>query len=221
MNFPWADQWPEITDEAVRTAFAEVPRERFVPAQFQDEAHKDRALPIGENQTISQPLVVAVMTQASALRPDDRILEIGTGSGYQTAILCAVTAQGGRRPGANIYSMERLPSLSATARQALHASGYAPHLLLGDGAAGYPPAAPYNAIVVTAAPPCLPRALWEQLAEGGRMAIPIGPRDERQTLWLLTKARGRMAARSLGLVRFVPLLSPLLYDPARCMEIEA
>jgi protein-L-isoaspartate(D-aspartate) O-methyltransferase len=219
VEFPWAQQWPEITDAAVRAAFAAVPRAAFVPESLRRYAKRDAPLPIGEEQTISQPFVVALMTQALALSPGSRVLEVGTGSGFQTAILCELTAGVERPQGSHVYSIERYGSLSATAEHALHRLGYAPHLRVGDGAAGWPEAAPFDAIIVTAAPTWLPRPLWEQLGEGGRMVIPIGPEADRQILWLLTKCDGRMSAESLGPVRFVPLISPLLNDPSQRVKI--
>ncbi len=217
-DFPWARDWPEITDPRVRAAFARVPREEFVDPALRKWADRDAPLPIGEGQTISQPFVVALMTQALQLQPGHKVLEIGTGSGFQTAILCELTATPEGVPGETVYSIERFPSLAARAREILHRLGYRPHLAVGDGAAGWPEAAPFDAIIVTAAAAYLPRPLWEQLADGGRMVIPLGARYE-QTLWLLRKEGERMRRQWLGPVRFVPLVSPILRDPAMRVEM--
>jgi len=218
-NFPWAQHWPEITDERVRAAFAAVPRAEFVPENLRKWASRDAPLPIGEGQTISQPLVVALMTQALNLHPDDKVLEIGAGSGFQTAILCEMVAESGEMRGRTVYTVERHASLASRALATLHGLGYQPHMLVGDGAAGWPEFAPFDAIIVTAAPAWLPRPLWDQLAEGGRLVAPIGGTPSDQMLWLLRKVDGRMDAEQLGPVRFVPLISPLLNDPGRRMKV--
>jgi protein-L-isoaspartate(D-aspartate) O-methyltransferase len=217
---PWLHGWPEIYDDRVRAAFSRVPRGAFIGSDLQPWATCDTALPIEEGQTISQPYVVALMTQALELHPGLRVLEIGTGSGYQTAILCALTARGDEAPGSSVWSVERYARLSQHAASVLHSLGYYPHLAVGDGAAGWPLAAPYDAIMVTAAAPALPRPLWEQLAENGRLAIPIGSPDQGQTLWLVAKQGGRLVRRSLGGVRFVPFVSPNLDDPEQRIELE-
>ncbi|MDQ3249060.1 MAG: protein-L-isoaspartate(D-aspartate) O-methyltransferase [Chloroflexota bacterium] len=219
-NFPWAQTWPEITDERVRAAFARVPRAQFVPEPLRQWSERDAPLPIGAGQTISQPFVVALMTQALALQPGEATLEVGTGSGYQTAILCELTRTATEAPGNHIYSVERFAELSQRAAGVLNALGYHPHLAVGDGAAGWLTVAPFAAIIVTAAPAHLPRPLWTQLSEGGRMVIPVGAQSADQMLWLLSKHAGRMSARRLGTVRFVPLLSPLLDDPTQRIQIE-
>ncbi len=218
-DFPWAKGWPEITDGRVRLAFSRVPRGQFVPAQVQQWSDQDAALPIGEGQTISQPFVVALMTQALALQPGDKTLEIGTGSGYQTAILCELTTSLQEPAGVHVYSVERFQSLAQRAATALDRLGFHPQIANGDGAAGWPTMAPFAAIIVTAAPAYLPRPLWEQLAEGGRMVIPIGAQPEAQVLWLIRKTGGKLNAQNLGAVRFVPLVSPLLDDPNMRVEI--
>lgn len=218
-NFPWAQIWPEIRDARLRAVFARVPRERFVPSLLRQWADRDAPLPIGEGQTISQPFIVAWMTQALRLQPGEKTLEVGTGSGYQTAILCEMTAQPGETPGEQVYSVERFATLSQQAAVVLAELGYRPHLLVGDGALGWPDAAPFDAIIVTAAPAFLPRPLWDQLAEGGRMVIPIGREPETQSLWLIVKARGHLRARNLGDVRFVPLVSPHLNNPAMWVSV--
>jgi protein-L-isoaspartate(D-aspartate) O-methyltransferase len=210
--------WPDVTDDRVRAAFAAVPRTAFVAPELRQYAAADAPLPIGQGQTISQPYVVALMAQALALGIGDKVLEIGTGSGYETAILCTLTAMPGRPAGDNIYAVERLPQLAEGASQALHALGYRPHLRVGDGAAGWPEEAPFTAIIVSAAASHVPRPLWEQLAEGGRMVLPFGAGVEDQELWLVHKQAGQMQIDKLGGVRFVPLISPLLDDPGNWAE---
>jgi protein-L-isoaspartate(D-aspartate) O-methyltransferase len=217
--FPWADTWPEISDARVRAAFAQVPRDAFVDAAYRRWAERDAPLPIGEGQTISQPFVVALMTQALRPEPANRILEIGTGSGFQTAILCELTAVEDRPAGDFVYSVERYESLAQRAAATLSSLGYAPHIQVGDGAAGWPDEAPFDGIIVTAAARCLPRPLWSQLAPGGRMVIPIGGEYGEQTLWRLEKSGDAMQARALGPVRFVPLISSLLEDPEQCLQL--
>ena len=187
---PWPPVWPEITSQRLLTAVAQVPRAAFVPPHLRPWAKADTPLPIGQNQTISQPFVVALMTQVLDLQPGERVLEIGTGSGYQTAILCELVRQDDEPPGSQVFSVERHAPLQEQAAQVLADLGYAPHLQVGDGAAGWPEMAPFAAIIVTAAPEALPRPLFQQLAEGGRMVIPIGPRHEPQELWLVAKEGG-------------------------------
>lgn len=214
-----ANGWAEITDPRVQAALVHVPREQFVPPDLRRWAHENAPLPIGEGQTISQPFVVALMTQLLRLQPGERVLEIGTGSGFQTALLCELTATADKPRGYFVYSIERFSALAQQAALVLNKLGYYPHLRLGDGAAGWPAAEPFAAIILTAAPPCLPRPLWEQLAEGGRLVAPIGPVDEEQELWLIEKQGGRLQRYAQGPVRFVPLLSPLLTDAAMCIQI--
>jgi protein-L-isoaspartate(D-aspartate) O-methyltransferase len=197
----WPPRWIEITDPDVLAAVERVPRHRFVPKHLQQLAYDDRPLPIGQGQTISQPFVVALMTQALALTPESKVLEIGTGSGYQTAILAELAGE--------VYTVEVRPDLQARAKRILDALGYANiHYRTGDGWAGWPEKAPFDAIIVTAAAPEWPRALISQLVEGGRMVIPVGEQDWNQTLWLLTKLDGNLVKDSLGPVRFVPLIKP-------------
>lgn len=222
--FPWENDWPEITDMRVRAAFARVPRVAFMPEDVRKWSHCDSPLPIGENQTISQPFVVALMTQALRLKPGDRVLEIGTGSGFQTAILAELTRADGTREGERIgqtvYSIERHASLATQAAEVLHRQGYDPHLRVGDGAEGWPSQAPFDAIILTAAPVHLPRPLWEQLGDGGRMVAPIGAAPDEQKLWLLRKIDGSMKKECISAVRFVPLLTPLLDDPAMRIQFQ-
>ncbi len=189
-----------IRDRRVLEAMRRVPREHFVPPTVRHAAYEDHPLPIGEGQTISQPYIVALMTQALALQPGEKVLEIGTGSGYQAAILAEL--------GADLYTVEVRPLLLEAARRRLEALGYEGiHYRLGNGHLGWPEFAPYDAIIVTAAPREIPPALVAQLAEGGRMVIPVGPTAGFQTLWLLLKdEEGNIERVDLGGVAFVPLI---------------
>lgn len=189
-----------ISDAAVLRAFAEVPREAFVPERFRFEADADRPLPIGFGQTISQPYVVAFMTERLALRGTERVLEIGTGSGYQTAILAHLARE--------VFSVEIIPELADRAREVLlDRLGYRNvWLRAGDGAEGWPEAAPFDAILVTAAAPEIPPRLVDQLGPGGRMIIPVGGAPDVQTLRLVTRGNDGASVQSdLLSVRFVPL----------------
>jgi protein-L-isoaspartate(D-aspartate) O-methyltransferase len=184
----------------VRAALAKVERHRFVPGSQQGLAYGNHPLPIGGGQTISQPYIVALSTDLVAPRAGHRVLEIGTGSGYQAAVLAEIVAQ--------VYSMELLPDLGRQAAAKLRALGYANvEVRIGDGYAGWPEQAPFDAIVVTAAAPQVPQALLEQLAPGGRMVIPVGASLAAQELLLLEKrADGSVQRRSVLPVRFVPLV---------------
>lgn len=187
-----------IADPAVLRAMSELPRERFLPESMQFAAYDDRALPVGEDQTISQPYIVAYMTEKLAVRPGHRVLEIGTGTGYQTAVLCLMRAV--------VYSVERIASLQNDARQRLAAMGMDPvYFRCGDGTLGWPEHAPYDRILVTAAAPDIPRTLIEQLADGGRLIAPVGQRD-CQTLVSVDRQAGRTMETSLIPVRFVRLI---------------
>ena len=219
-EFPWQNAWPEISDVRVRAAFARVPREAFVAEELRGYAGEDAPLPIGEGQTISQPFVVALMVQALRLEAGARVLEVGAGSGYQTAILAEVTACPGMVPGENVYAVERFPGLAAQADAVLRRLGYRPHLRIGDGAAGWPEAAPFDAIVVAAAAAHVPRPLWEQLVEGGRLVIPVGDAEWNQELWLVQKRAGTFTVERMGGVRFVPLVSPILNDRRMWAEVD-
>lgn len=226
--FPWEDRWPEITDLRVRAAFAAVPRWRFVNERLVHLANQDAPLPIGEGQTISQPFVVALMVQALALQPGDKVLEIGTGSGFETAILCELVAEAVEPSNdaahddaariCPVYAIERYASLAEHAAAVLAELGYAPHLRVGDGAYGWPEAAPFDAIIISAAAPHVPRPLWEQLGDGGRMILPIGLYEEDQQLWMVRKLDGQMISERMGGVRFVPMISPLFDDPRQWAE---
>jgi protein-L-isoaspartate(D-aspartate) O-methyltransferase len=187
-----------IHDEAVIEAMRNVPRHIFVPEKMRQLAYADHPLPIGYGQTISQPYIVALMTQALEPYPGQRVLEIGTGSGYQAAVLAEL--------GVEVYTVEIIPELAERAAGALDAAGYAGvNRLTGDGYFGWEENAPYEAIIVTAAPDHLPLPLVEQLQEGGRIVIPIGPVGFVQTLWQFEKIGGEMVATNLGGVTFVPL----------------
>ncbi|HOI13843.1 MAG TPA: protein-L-isoaspartate(D-aspartate) O-methyltransferase [Methanoculleus sp.] len=187
-----------VRDERVLAAMRKVPRHVFVPENWERAAYEDRPLPIGEGQTISQPYIVAVMTEQLDLSPQDRVLEIGTGSGYQAALLAELAAR--------VISIERLPEIADRARGNLARAGVTGvRVVVGDGTQGYPPEAPYDAIIVTAASPEIPQPLVKQLAEGGRLIAPIGPR-ECQDLVKLVKREGRVEKIPLGGVCFVPLI---------------
>ena len=189
---------PAVEDERIVTAFRTVPRHAFVPTDVADNAYEDFPLPIEAGQTISQPSLVAIMTELVAIAAGDRVLEIGTGSGFQAAILRELTDE--------VYSVEIIPELSGTARAVLEALGYRDiQLARRDGYLGWEEAAPFDAIVVTAAPDHLPRPLVDQLSDGGRMVIPIGPVGDVQTLWLVTKDGGEIAMNEVAAVQFVPL----------------
>jgi protein-L-isoaspartate(D-aspartate) O-methyltransferase len=183
----------------VLRSISTVPRERFVPASLAAYAYDNRPLPIGEGQTISQPFIVALMTELLEPRPSDRVLEVGTGSGYQAAVLAECVAE--------VYSIEILAPLAERARNALDAAGYRRVLTrTGDGYLGWPEAAPFDGILVTAAPDHVPPALVEQLKPGARMVIPVGPRSATQELLVIRKEPdGRAVTRRTILVRFVPL----------------
>jgi protein-L-isoaspartate(D-aspartate) O-methyltransferase len=188
-----------VTDEDVLNAIRAVPRHRFVPEAEQDYAYGDYPLPIGYGQTISQPYIVALMTDLLDLQRDDRVLEVGTGSGYQAAVLAEV-------PGVEVYTIEIIPELAETAFDTLRELGYTDvQCRQGDGYYGWPEHAPYNAIIVTAAPDHLPEPLVDQLAPGGRIVIPIGPPGGYQTLWRFVKTQdGELEATNMGGVAFVP-----------------
>ena len=185
---------------AVMTAMAQVPREDFVPAELRSEAFADSPLPIGAGQTISQPFIVALMTDLLDVQPHHVVLEVGTGSGYQTAILSRLAAR--------VYSLEIVQSLAKQARERLERLGYANvAVYLGDGYRGLPEHAPYDAVIVTAAAPFVPAALFDQLRPGGRMVIPVGLPFRQQELLLIEKGEGgeRRTTSILG-VAFVPMV---------------
>lgn len=188
-----------IRDERVLAAIERVPREKFVPPELACEAYADCALPIDCRQTISQPVIVAMMTEALSLSGRERVLEVGTGSGYQTAILAELAGE--------VFSIERHAELSRQAGRRLADLAYENvQLQIGDGSLGWAEEAPFDRIIVTAAAERCPPALWEQLAEGGVLVGPFGPSAE-QSLWELHKIGGQAQSRVLTSCRFVPLVS--------------
>jgi protein-L-isoaspartate(D-aspartate) O-methyltransferase len=188
-----------IGDQAVLRAMDEVPRERFVEPEFTDTAYADQALPISCGQTISQPYVVAYMTEQLALRPHHRALEVGTGSGYQAAVLSRLARE--------VVSIERYRTLAEQARERLQALGIKNvEVVAGDGFAGVPARAPYDRIIVTAAAEQVPQTLVDQLADNGVMVLPLGPQGGAQHIVKLTKSSTGLARENLIGVRFVPLL---------------
>jgi protein-L-isoaspartate(D-aspartate) O-methyltransferase len=188
-----------IGDAAVLRAMEEVPRDQFVSRDLVEAAYADQALPIACGQTISQPYVVAYMTEQLAVRPHDRVLEIGTGSGYQAAILSRLARE--------VVSIERYRTLAERAREKIAELGFANvEVLVGDGLAGCPDRAPFERILVTAAADHVPDALVAQLAEGGIMVLPLGPHSGPQYIVKLTKGENGLQRENLIAVRFVPLL---------------
>jgi len=187
-----------VRAESVIKAMQKVERHLFVPEQYRNFAYSDRPLPIGEGQTISQPYIVALMTELLDLKKSDKVLEIGTGSGYQAAILAEICD--------SVYTIEIIPSLGKQAQVLLKELGYHNiHCKIGDGYLGWPEHAPYDGIIVTCAPSKIPQPLKEQLAEGGRMVIPVGA-TYTQELVLVTKTKGKLIQKSVIPVRFVPML---------------
>ncbi len=187
------------TSERVLDAMARVPRHLFVPAASLRRAYADRALDIGLGQTISQPTVVARMTEALDLDGTQRVLEIGTGSGYQAAVLSLLSRE--------LYSIELLPALGEVARARLAELGYRnASVRIGDGYAGWPDRAPFDRVILTAAPPVVPQALFDQLADGGILVAPIGDTGRTQELVRYRKSGGRVTREDLGPVRFVPMV---------------
>jgi protein-L-isoaspartate(D-aspartate) O-methyltransferase len=185
-----------VRDPRVLAAMRRVPRHRFVPPAYEQEAYDDAPLPIGEGQTISQPYIVALMTELLRLRGDERVLEVGTGSGYQAAILAELARE--------VYSIEIVEPLARRAAATLAALGYgAVHVRAGDGYRGWPEAAPFDAIIVTAAPDHVPQPLVDQLKPGGRLVIPVG--GLWQQLLLITRTASGVERREIIPVRFVPM----------------
>lgn len=189
-----------IRNAAVLEAIRRIPRHRFVPPGLESVAYADRALPIGYGQTISQPYIVAFMTQALEVQPAHKVLEIGTGSGYQAAVLSRLAAE--------VYTIEIVEPLAHQARERLTAMGYTNiRFRVGDGYKGWPEAAPFDRIMLTAAPPEIPQALIDQLKPGGKMVAPVGAQPGRQELVVLDKdERGRVSRRSVLSVAFVPMV---------------
>jgi protein-L-isoaspartate(D-aspartate) O-methyltransferase len=187
-----------VKDERLLSAMREIPRHLFVPSAYREAAYHDSPLPIGKGQTISQPYIVAVMTELLLVQPEDTVLEIGSGSGYQAAILSRLAK--------SVITIERIPEVAEMARSNLSGIGITNvTVVTGDGTMGYPEKAPYHAILITAATPTIPPPLIDQLAEGGRLVAPVGSRD-LQELVRLTKKAGQPVRELFGGVVFVPLL---------------
>ncbi len=187
-----------IKDERVLQAMARVPRHLFVATDLRDQAYEDNALPIGEEQTVSQPFIVAAMLDALAVEPSFAVLEVGTGSGYLTALLAELAG--------HVYSVERLPRLAQSAESILGALNYTNVTIqVGDGSVGLPQYAPFDAIVVSAAAPQIPEPLVQQLKNGGRMVVPVGP-AQAQRLQLVSQQQDKAEAKTLHACRFVPLI---------------
>jgi protein-L-isoaspartate(D-aspartate) O-methyltransferase len=188
-----------IYDERVLAAMGRVPRHEFVSEELRSQAYEDHPVPIGKGQTLSQPYIVAIMLQALALEGSERVLEIGTGSGYQTALLAEMARE--------VFSVERIPSLAESAQAILHRLGYQNiTVVTGDGSQGLAERAPFDAIIMAAAAPRVPPALFAQLREQGRMVAPIGP-AYAQRLQMIEKQNGNALVTNLEKCRFVPLIS--------------
>jgi protein-L-isoaspartate(D-aspartate) O-methyltransferase len=189
-----------VLDPRVLAALRAVPRHRLMPAELAARASDDSPQSIGEGQTISQPYIVALMSEAAAIPPGGKVLEVGTGSGYQAAVLARLAGE--------VLSIERRPALAESAARALAALGIGNvRIRVGDGALGWPEEAPFDAVLVTCAPARVPAALLDQLAPGGRLVVPVGEPSEVQTLLCFEKdAAGRVRETDLGAVRFVPLV---------------
>jgi protein-L-isoaspartate(D-aspartate) O-methyltransferase len=187
-----------VDDERVLAAMARVPRELFLPEELRDRAYDDAALPIGGGQTMSQPYIVAKMSELLSLDGDERVLDVGTGSGYHAAVLAELAAE--------VVTIERVPELAERAREALLAAGYdRVDVRVGDGTLGVPDRAPYDAIAVAAAAPVLPGSLYEQLRVGGRMVVPVGGRANQRLELIVKSPEGPAVVRSVP-CRFVPLV---------------
>jgi len=194
-----------ISDERVLAAMRRVPRHLFVQEALRDRAYGDHPLPIGEEQTISQPYIVGLMTSLLELTGREKVLEVGTGSGYQTAVLAGLARR--------VCSIERLPRLAERARATLEALGYDNvWVRVGNGALGWPDEAPFDRILVAAGGPAVPPPLFQQLVEGGRLVLPIGD-AENQTLTVVDNDRGRMRTRAVGDCKFVKLVGKYAWDP--------
>ncbi len=186
-----------VTDPAVLSAMYAVPRWNFVPEDMKYRAFEDNPLPIGQGQTISQPYIVAYMTEALLLKPDDRVLEIGTGSGYQAAVLAEIAA--------DVYTIEIIPELGEAAEKKLDELGYEnTHVMVGDGYQGWPEYAPFDAVILTCAPDHVPQPLLDQLADGGRLVVPVGG-TYPQILKRITRVGDEYETEELTSVLFVPM----------------
>jgi protein-L-isoaspartate(D-aspartate) O-methyltransferase len=188
-----------ISDERVLAAMSKVPRHEFVNPQNWAEAYADHPIPIAEQQTTSQPYMIAAMVQAAGIKPEDRVLEIGAGSGYQTAVLAELASQ--------VFAVERYASLTEAARATLERLGYRnTRVVTGDGSLGLPEAAPFDAIIVSAAAPRIPPALVEQLAIDGRLVVPVGESEQQVVQLVLRDKEGNIRVQTLEGCRFVPLI---------------
>ena len=188
-----------VEDPRVLDAMRTVPRHRFVPERYRERSYSDTPLPIGEGQTISQPYIVALMSELLQVAPGDRILEVGTGSGYQAAVLAEMRAE--------VYSVEIIPVLAESARRLLDELGYADvETRIRDGYFGWEEEAPFDGVIVTAAPDHVPSSLLAQLKPDGRLVIPVGPPGQTQTLWLMVQQGGKWVSINQGGVIFVPLV---------------
>lgn len=193
-----------ITSDDVLQAFGAIPRHIFVDTALENRAYEDTALPIGSGQTISQPYTVAVQTELLEIKKDDKILEIGTGSGYQAAILCHM--------GADVYSVERHEPLYLKAKEILQKLGYRPHLKCGDGTLGWSAYAPYNGIVVTAGAPVVPEDLVSQLSIGGRLVVPVGDQKSQTMVRITRTSEDDFKEEHLNNFKFVPLIGKKGWD---------
>lgn len=187
-----------IGDNSVLKALQSVPRHYFFDKAFLEHAYQDKAFPIGEGQTISQPYTVAIQSQLLEIKPGDKVLEIGTGSGYQCCVLLEMQAK--------VYTIEFNKKLYQQAKVFLHKLGYQPHFHLGDGSQGWPTFAPYDKIIVTAGAPNLPQALIDQLKPNGKLVIPIGDEEHQEMICISKDAHGNTRSESHDFFRFVPLL---------------
>lgn len=198
-----------VADPRVSAALARVPREEFLPSDALNVAYRDEPVAIGSGQTMSAPHMVAIMLEALALEPGQRVLEVGGGSGYHAALVAELV-----RPGGEVVSLERLPSLADRAREVLSRLRYDEvTVVVTDGALGYPPREPYDRIFLACAAPRVPEPLLKSLAPAGRLLVPVGARDEQELMFYVKRPDGGLDARALGGVRFVPLVSPLGFPP--------
>ena len=187
-----------IRNDGIISAIEKVPRHFFLDSAFAEQAYQDKALQIDEGQTISQPYTVAYQTMLLDIKPGDKVLEIGTGSGYQACILIEL--------GAEVYSIERIQSLSDKAKTLLNMMGYSPNLFVGDGTLGLPDHAPFDKIIVTAAAPEIPKALIDQLKSGGKLVVPVGDRDSQTMVQVVKESETMHHSHFYETFRFVPLI---------------